>query len=210
MDSPRPFVAFHRARRTVVAGKVVAITLPLIAVVVELCALGVAGTADAAPPDKLASITSSLPGVHPTAPPSSTPVATPTPTPVATPAPSSASVPAVPAKPAITLITITATGYQAQLDECQWVRMDLDAVGPIVGAHTQCGGAVVLTLRAGQLVQLRGQGLDGLYVVTDSRDAHAGDDAQTATAGMQATVVLQTCFPGGDGRELLVGLEPHD
>lgn len=87
--------------------------------------------------------------------------------------------------------------------------MDLGAIAPIVGAHTQCGGSVVLKLQPGQLVRLGGQGLDGLYFVTDSRDAHAGDNALTATTGMQAAVILQTCYPDSGGRERLVGLEPQ-
>ena len=208
VDAPGPFVAVHRAQRIAVTVKFVAVGVPLIAVIVGLCALGAAGTASAAPPDKLAVVTSTSTNMHPTALPTAPPTPLPTPTSISSAPPTSA--PATPAQPAVTVITITATGYQQQLDQCQWVRMDLDAIGPIVGAHTQCGGAVVLTLRPGQLVQLRGQGLDGMYVVTDSRDAHAGDDAQTATAGMQATVVLQTCYPGTDGLERLVGLEPQN
>jgi hypothetical protein len=113
------------------------------------------------------------------------------------------------AGPAVYRITVTATGYQTQLDECQWVRMDLGAEAPIVGAHTRCGGSVVLAMRPGDVVYVRGQGLDGKYVVTGSRDAHAGDNAQLATAGMAAQVILQTCYPGPGGRERLVGLEPE-
>ncbi len=104
-------------------------------------------------------------------------------------------------------ITITATGYQHELDQCQWVRMDIGAEAPIVGAHTRCGGSVVLSMHTGEVVDLRGQGLDGRYVVTDGLDAHAGDDASVATTGMNATVILQTCYPVSDGRERLVGLE---
>jgi hypothetical protein len=104
---------------------------------------------------------------------------------------------------------ITATGYQHEIDECQWVRMDLDAEAPIVGAHTQCGGSAVLSMRSGDVVELVGEGLDGEYVVSDGRDAHAGDNAATATDGMLVQVILQTCYPGAGGRERLVGLEPE-
>ena len=102
-------------------------------------------------------------------------------------------------------IAIAATGYQAELDACQWVRMDL-GVAPIVGAHTSCGGAIVLEMIDLDAVQLAGQGLDGAYVVTGSRDARAGDTAAAATDGLAADVILQTCYPGADGRVRLVAL----
>ncbi|HEY2642171.1 MAG TPA: hypothetical protein VGI56_00320 [Galbitalea sp.] len=46
--------------------------------------------------------------------------------------------------PSVTRIVVTATGYQHEIDECQWVRMDLDAQAPIVGAHAVwwVGGAL--------------------------------------------------------------------
>lgn len=84
--------------------------------------------------------------------------------------------------------------------------MDLLGTAPFVGAHTSCGGAVVLTMKAGDRVTLAGQGLDGIYRVADARDAHAGDLATTATAGMTASVILQTCYRGTGGRERLVAL----
>jgi hypothetical protein len=65
-------------------------------------------------------------------------------------------------------------------------------------------------MRPGDVVDLRGQGLDGRYVVTDGHDAHAGDDASVATAGMETQVILQTCYPGSGGREWLAGLEPQN
>ncbi len=148
-------------------------------------------------------------------------VSTPSPTPTATSAARSAAPPpiptaiataapaaAYPAGPASYTITITATGYQTELDQCQWVRMDLVPNLPIVGAHTGCGGRIVLSMNAGDRVTLSGQGLDGSYLVGDGRDAHAGDLAVAATAGMVGTVVLQTCYPGGTGRERLVALIP--
>lgn len=117
---------------------------------------------------------------------------------------------AVPAssEPAAFWIVITATGYQAELNACQSVRMDLLGTAPFVGAHTSCGGAEVLTMKVGDLVTLVGQGLDGNYRVVGARDAHAGDLATTATAGMTASVVLQTCYRGIGGRERLVALQP--
>jgi hypothetical protein len=68
-------------------------------------------------------------------------------------------------------------------------------------------GAPVPTLRPGQVVELSGRGPDGRYVVTGGRDAHSGDDAYTATEGMDASVILQTCYPGSGGRVRLVALE---
>jgi len=103
-------------------------------------------------------------------------------------------------------IAITASGFQAELDACQWVRMDLSAAAPIVGAHRSCGGAIVLEMAIGDLVSLSGEGLDGSYSVTEARDAHAGDVAATATEGMDAIVILQTCYPGTSGRLRLIAL----
>jgi hypothetical protein len=91
-------------------------------------------------------------------------------------------------------IGIDTRGYQAEVDRCLWVRMDIGAVAPIVGAHNVCGGDVVLALQPGDHVTLAGQDLDGDYLVTGSRNAHAGDGAAQATAGLTATVILQTCY----------------
>ncbi len=139
---------------------------------------------------------------------SSTPApgATPPASELVAPAPEPAAPPAP--EPADRTITITATGYQAELDACQWVRMDLLDAVPMVGAHTGCGGSLVLGLRDGDTVRVVGQGLDGTYRVIDSRDAHSGDDAATATAGMNAAIILQTCYPGTGGRVRLVGVVP--
>ncbi|PJJ63704.1 hypothetical protein CLV54_1377 [Compostimonas suwonensis] len=100
-------------------------------------------------------------------------------------------------------IRIATRGYQTELDRCQWVRMDVGAVAPIVGAHNYCDGAIVLDMQPGDLVHLAGTDLDGEYLVTGSRDAHAGDRADTATAGLVADVILQTCYWGGDPLRLV-------
>jgi hypothetical protein len=102
-----------------------------------------------------------------------------------------------------TEIDVTARGHQAEVDRCLWVRMDLGAVAPVVGAHNFCGGDVILALEPGDLVRLTGEGLDGLYEVTGSRDAYAGDNAAAATAGLTATVLLQTCYFDGDAMRLV-------
>lgn len=105
------------------------------------------------------------------------------------------------------LIKIDTTGYQAEIDQCLWVKMDLNAVAPIVAAHDYCGGAVVLELQPGDRVDLTGEGLDGAYVMSGERQARPGDDAPMATKGMAATVLLQTCYPDGE-RVRLVSLVP--
>ncbi len=137
------------------------------------------------------------------------PTETPSPAPVVLPSPASAATAAT--EPPVATdpnwsIRIGATGYQTELDACQWVRMDLAAVASIVGAHNSCGGAIVITMEAGDPVSLAGQGLDGAYVVAEARDAHAGDVAAAATAGMTADVILQTCYSGTGGRVRLVAL----
>ncbi len=103
-------------------------------------------------------------------------------------------------------IEIDASGYQSELDACLWVRMDLGASAPIVGAHRSCGGSIVLEMSIGDAVVLTGQGLDGSYLVSDAREAHAGDVAATVTEGMDAVAILQTCYPGSDGRLRLLAL----
>lgn len=103
-------------------------------------------------------------------------------------------------------IAIDTTGYQTELDACDWVRMDLTAAAPIVGAHNYCGGDVVLGMQPGDTVVLSGEGLDGTYVVTEIRDAVAGGSASLATAGMEVAAILQTCYWGDDDAVRLVGL----
>jgi hypothetical protein len=105
-------------------------------------------------------------------------------------------------------IQIDTIGHQAEIDKCDWVRMDLGAAAPIVGAHNYCGGDVVLDMDLGDTVKLSGTGLDGIYVVSETRDARAGDSASSATSGMVVAAILQTCYWGDDGRVRLVGLVP--
>jgi hypothetical protein len=103
-------------------------------------------------------------------------------------------------------IAIDTTGYQAEIDQCLWVRMDLGLEAPIVGAHNYCGGSVVLEMAVGDLVVLTGTNLDGTYRVTGEKLANAGDNAAAATEGLEAVVILQTCFWVNDGSERLIGL----
>ena len=91
-------------------------------------------------------------------------------------------------------ITVTARGHQAELDACQWVRMDVGAVAPIVGAHNFCHGDQVLAMAVGDVVTVTGTDLDGDYQVTGSRDARAGDNAAVATAGLTGDIIFQTCY----------------
>lgn len=100
-------------------------------------------------------------------------------------------------------ITVPVRGFQTELDRCQWVRMDLGAVAPIVGAHNYCDGGVVLDLRTDDLVTITGTGLDGDYQVIGGRDAQAGDDAAAATAGLTADLLLQTCYWDDSGLRLV-------
>ena len=100
---------------------------------------------------------------------------------------------AVPAGPTWT-INIDTAGHQDELDQCLWVRMDFTATAPIVGKHNYCGGDIVLDMVWGQTVQLAGLGLDGTYLVTGDRQAFSGEWPSEATAGMTATLFLQTCY----------------
>lgn len=64
----------------------------------------------------------------------------------------------------------------------------------------------MLDMRMGDLVQVRGEEVDGLYQVTEERPALAGSIAATATAGMQADLIAQTCLWEGEGRLRLLSL----
>lgn len=192
-DSDPTFRIVHRAEARRIASIVLAWALTAGVVVAGMVAVN---AASGQPAPMAAAI--------PFAPVAAVAEATPKPAAIA---PSSAPAPVATRSTSHT-ITITATGYQAELDACQWVRMNLLGTVPMVGAHTRCGGAIVLGLRDGDAVRLVGQGLDGTYRVTDSRDAHSGDDAATATAGMDAAIILQTCYTGTGGRVRLVGLVP--
>ncbi len=100
-------------------------------------------------------------------------------------------------------ISVGTRGFQAELDRCEWVRMDVGAIAPIVGAHNFCDGDIILDMAAGDIVHVVGTELDGDYQVTGSRDAHAGDDAATATAGLRADLLLQTCYWDDSGLRLV-------
>lgn len=209
-----PFRAVHRAHRRVVWSRTLG-AAAIVAIGVSLVSL-----ADAAPVSSDAVAAASTPGVL---------VA---PGPHASSAPAPAAVDEVPAlaplpeAPAAAIsesaapldpasvpvdgetwqITIDTVGYQAEIDACLWVRMNLGGPAPIVGAHNYCGGGIVLDMMIGETVTLAGTELDGTYVVTEARDARVGDSARGATAGMAADVILQTCYWDSDGRLRLVGL----
>jgi len=103
-------------------------------------------------------------------------------------------------------IDIDTVGYQAEIDACLWVRMDLGAAAPIVGAHNYCGGSIVLEMAIGDTVTLTGTSLDGIYTVEESRDGRAGENAATVTEGMAVDAILQTCYVNSSGKARLLGL----
>lgn len=199
------FAAYHRHRDSAIALRVVGTTTALL-VGGALLAFVVAAAPTApsqvaaTPPTK----TSLVPGRTPAA----AALVLPTPTPESTPIAEEAAavVPPPPVEDSAWQVGVDASGYQSELDACLWVRMNLDAVAPIVGAHRTCGGSIVLDMALADAVRIDGEGLDGDYIVTDARDALAGDVAATATAGLVADVILQTCYPGADSRVRLVAL----
>lgn len=193
-----PFRAYHRARRVGVLRNGVFGVVAAAAAVAWFVFLGT--SAPTAPSPVPVSTASPTPGA--TEPPT-TPPATALPSaPPSEPAPTAPST----AEGGTADIVIAATGYQAELDQCLWVRMDLGAIAPIVGAHTSCGGQVVLDLHLGDTVLLTGQALDGTYRVAGDRDARTGESAAAATAGMTADAILQTCYPGPGPEVRLVAL----
>ncbi len=206
MSDPEPdyFREYHavetRVRVTrVVAG--IAIAATVIAIVTGLSA--------GAPPSPLAVEQSSVASPAPTetGEPAAAAVVLPSPDVSAAATPTPAPLPTTGPDGRTWSISIDTTGYQAEIDRCLWVRMDLGIAAPVVGAHNYCGGSVVLEMAVGDIVTLAGTDLDGNYVVTGERLAQAGDSAATATAGFTADVILQTCFWVNDGSERLVSLE---
>lgn len=213
-----PFIAYHRATRRAVLSRGLLSSILVLAVAAGL--VGMAGAAEPATPAAAAtapvgSIAQALPmeaAVLPTEAavlPTGTaplPAGSDTPSDVVSPA-APVSVPEpVPAGPKSWSITIDTVGYQAEIDRCLWVRMELRADAPIVGAHNNCGGSVVLEMLVGDTVTLTGTGLDGRYVVAAERDGQAGANAAAATAGFGADVILQTCYWNSGGRERLLAL----
>ncbi len=202
MDFPTTSLFSARKRRTIAASRAV---LPLAAAIVALVLAGSllptpavqARTLTAAPATRDVSVAAALPTL-------------------ALPA---AAAPAAVVEPAIAEaapapvasswnIGISAFGWQAELDACQWVLLDMVASVPlpIVAAHNYCGGGIVLEMEPGDTVTLSGYGYDGTYVVTGYRDAWTGADAASAVSGMDGEVVLQTCYWNDDGTERLVSL----
>jgi hypothetical protein len=210
-DTPDPFVAYHRAGRRMTLAR--AIPTVIVALAIGTGFGFVAGTAPAALPPAAVQVspaeaTTALPAAPPAAPPAAAQLPQPA-------APSGAPVPEAPDPPTLATtgqsewsIAIDTTGYQAEVDRCLWVRMDLGVHAPIVGKHNYCGGDVVLGMAIGDTVTLSGVGLDGTYTVTATRDARAGDYAKVATDGLGGTVILQTCYWGDTGAERLVALDP--
>ncbi len=206
-----PFIAYHPATRRAVLSRGLLSSILVLAVAAGL--VGMAGAAEPATPAAAAtapvgSIAQALPmeaAVLPTGT-APLPAGSDTPSDVVPPAaPVQAPAPE-PAGPKSWSITIDTVGYQAEIDRCLWVRMELRADAPIVGAHNNCGGSVVLEMLVGDTVTLTGTGLDGRYVVAAERDGQAGANAAAATAGFGADVILQTCYWNSGGRERLLAL----
>ena len=207
--TPDPFAAYHRAGRRMTLARVIPAVIAALALGIGLGY--VAGTAPAAPPaavgqDSPAQAVGPAPdAVGPPNPAAQLPQPG---------APLGAPPPAAPALPTLAAtgqaewsIPIDTTGYQAEIDQCLWVRMDLGVHAPVVGKHNYCGGDVVLAMAIGDTVTLAGVGLDGRYTVAATRDAQAGDYARVATDGLGGTVILQTCYWGDSGAERLVALD---
>jgi len=201
-----PFRDYHRARHRTAVVRV-------LASVVLVGGLGGGLTALAAAAPEPAVVRSAA----------STPTASvEEPAPTALPEPAASAPPAPPPEPEPLAaaggprswsIHVDTAGYQAEIDQCLWVRMDLGLDAPIIGAHNYCGGSVVLEMQLGDTVALAGAGLDGTglsgtYIVASERDARAGDNAAAATAGFEAAVILQTCYWVDDGSERLLALLP--
>ena len=211
--TPDPFAAYHRAGRRMTLARVIPAVIAALAIG---SGLGyVAGAAPAAPPAAVEqdspaqAVGPASDAVEPPAP------AAQLPQPGAPAgAPLGAPQPAAPALPTLATtgqaewsISIDTTGYQAEIDRCLWVRMDLGVHAPVVGKHNYCGGDVVLAMAIGDTVTLAGVGLDGRYTVVATRDAQAGDYAKVATDGLGGSVILQTCYWGNTGAERLVALD---
>lgn len=207
--TPEPFAAYHRAARRMTLARVIPTVIAAFAIATGLGYM--AGAAPAAPSsvavqESPAPHASPMPdAVDPTG------MAARLPQPAA---PAVAPPPVAAALPTLATtgqaewsIAIDTTGYQAEIDKCLWVRMDLGVHAPIVGAHNYCGGDVVLGMAIGDAVTLAGVGLDGDYTVVAVRDARAGDNASAATDRLGGIVILQTCYWGNSGAERLVALD---
>ena len=207
--TPDPFAAYHRAGRRMTLARVIPAVIAALAIGIGLGY--VAGAAPAAPPAAMEQDSPAQavgPAPDAVGPPT---VAAQLPQPSA---PGDAPQPAAPALPTLATtgqaewsISIDTTGYQAEIDQCLWVRMDLGVHAPVVGKHNYCGGDVVLAMAIGDTVTLAGVGLDGTYTVVATRDAQAGDYAKVATDGLGGSVILQTCYWGNTGAERLVALD---
>lgn len=212
--STSPFREVHRSAAVARVRRIAGIAAAVVAVVLGVWAVPAVATSPA--PPSVTAVPAAAPDPTAVVAPPPDPATPPAPPPPASlPAPDRPASPAPPPAPALqpgprhTTIAVDTRGYQAEIDRCLWVRMDLADAVPIVGAHNYCGGDVVLGLQPGDRVTLMGEALDGDYAVVESRDARAGDDAAQATDGLTATVVLQTCYYDADGLLRLVALVPE-
>lgn len=215
MTHDNPFRAVHRARLRAACARIVLATVAVAA------GGGLVALADTVPPSSVSAVSAPVGAagsataaldVSPVDSRVSAEAPSPTTIPVVPGDPAASAPPDPPAAiaatsgPALWSISIDTTGYQAEIDQCLWVRMNLGGDAPIVGAHNYCGGSIVLDMALGDQVVLAGAELDATYVVSDARDARAGDSAPAAIDGMVGDVIVQTCYWGGDGRVRLVGL----
>ncbi|MBD7982800.1 hypothetical protein [Oerskovia merdavium] len=100
--------------------------------------------------------------------------------------------------------SVSNSGDQSVLDRCaggltRWFE-DIEGK-PYYPIHRHCGGSPILKLSMGDRVQIDGQA----WVVTDSRNLHAGDDKDLAF-GLNGQILVQTCFVGTNGAVRVVAL----
>ena len=90
-------------------------------------------------------------------------------------------------------------GHQAAIDTCKgFVWEDFGSNGNVVSAHRDCGGAVILTLRVGDTVRLKGHGA-GNYHVVFIKNVPKG----TSTATLHGELWMQTCTYGASKLHLV-------
>lgn len=112
---------------------------------------------------------------------------------------SSASAAPVTSGPNVYSRHVWATGHQDEIDQCRGaVLSDYGTDGISIGEHNHCGGAYVLKLKSGDIVQLSGV-LSGDFLVTGSKSIKKGARSTELEGGLW----LQTCYYGSEDMRLV-------
>ena len=107
------------------------------------------------------------------------------------------------------IIRLGVRGGKRELDRCdgsfiEMASYETEGLQPVFAAHNNCKGEVLLPLKIGELVEVKGH---GLHVITDIRYTKKTWSTTNDIMDMTGDFIVQSCFYG-ENRMKFIGLTP--